>query len=204
MEEIDQYSQVNFLPWVGEYYGDNSRFGLSLLILGESHYGNENELDREFTRRLTQEYVDGDWSHAFWTEIGMMVLGFDKDQFDRRDFWEHVAFYNYVQSTAGSGARQAPSSKQFSESESAFFQVLESLTPDLVIMLGKRLWNSAPSIGRVGESIVIKEKKGLVWFYPISNGEVMTLAVNHPASFGFDPHSWHSVIKSAIETVKNR
>ena len=41
---------VNFLPWVGQHYGRGSRFGVRLLVLGESHYGTPGEEGPDYTK----------------------------------------------------------------------------------------------------------------------------------------------------------
>ena len=50
---MDQFLGVTMLPWCGECWGrDNSKFRISLLILGESHY---NDHAREHLTSLSLE-----------------------------------------------------------------------------------------------------------------------------------------------------
>jgi hypothetical protein len=189
---------VKFQPWQGEKYGDNSRFGIGILILGESHYGNTGE-ERA---NITKEYINNEWSHAFWTEIGSMVMNANKEEFERHEFWEHVAFYNYVQSFAGTGPRQSPTSKQFQDSEQAFVEVLENLKPKLILVMGKRLWGNAANFGRKGEPIVSEKKISNTWLYPFRGGEAFTVCINHPASFGFVASHWTPIVQKSIQIAK--
>lgn len=202
MTNQEYTEQVKFYPWVGKNYGKHSRFGMSVLVLGESHYGEKEELTKDFTQSLTKSYINHEMSHAFWTEIGSMVLNMPHTEFERHDFWEHVAFYNYVQTLAGASARQSPTTTQFEESENAFFEVIEKTQPDLIIGLGKRLWNNASNKGRSGEKISVKNKIANVWYYPYRGREATAVFVNHPASFGFVASAWSPVIQEALKIAK--
>ena len=65
---------------------------------------------------------------------------------DKSEFWERVAFYNYVQ-TFSSAARVRPSPEAWGDhvAVEAFQEVLDVLEPDRILVLGKDLWRSLPS-----------------------------------------------------------
>ncbi|MBG6044133.1 hypothetical protein I5F05_04935 [Proteus mirabilis] len=57
----------------------------------------------------------------------------------RSNFCEHVAFYNYVQGIVGESGRIRPTNEMWEEAEKLFLAVIESLKPDVVIVLGSML-----------------------------------------------------------------
>jgi hypothetical protein len=138
---------VRFEPWEGERY-KQAPLGKRLLILGESHYdwtkGSSIDNDAAVTKDCIQEQLKGHYKKAFWTNIATTFVGHRPTLEEKREFWHSVAFYNYVQSSVGFGPRIPPSSEQLARSESAFFEVLESLQPQVVVALGYRLWPGLP------------------------------------------------------------
>ena len=48
---------VTFDPWVGSEYWSNNRFGVRILVLGESHYGTANNVCTTFTSDLVREWT---------------------------------------------------------------------------------------------------------------------------------------------------
>jgi hypothetical protein len=56
------------------------------------------------------------------------------------EFWHSIAFYNFVQVPVGTGPRQAPQSCAFLDARAAFRAVMEALSPERIIVCGKRLW----------------------------------------------------------------
>src|SRR5579872_4866203 len=86
---------VFFAPWRGDRFGE-SRWG-RLLILGESHYEGDVPPTSAWTIEEVTAYLDGIRVKSFWTKIGQVVTGDEAWQYDRRVFWNSVAFYNYVQ-----------------------------------------------------------------------------------------------------------
>ena len=138
---MHEFPGVAFHPWVGAHYGRESRFGVRLLVLGESHYDEDPEFsDSGFTQDVVRTW--GQTQRArFFTVIAKVLLG-SADWIDddvRSEIWEHVAFYNFVQSTVVPGPRTPPTFRQWCEAQSPFVTVLQSLEPDAVLMLGWRL-----------------------------------------------------------------
>ena len=137
---------VGFQPWVGEQYGAGSRFGVRVLVLGESHYGpvgkerpaETNEVIRWFTQRArTGEGA----RHLFFTKVANVLRGQRGwiDDGDLAAVFQEVAFYNFVQSFVGDAARGHPTFRQWVEAQAPFQTVLDSLRPDAVLVLGLEL-----------------------------------------------------------------
>ena len=134
------FQGVTFHPWVGEHYGRDSRFGVRLLVLGESHYDDDLEFsDSGFTQEVVREWGQ-EKRHRFFTVVAKVLLGtsdwIEDDQ--RSMIWEHVAFYNFVQSVVP-GTRTPPTLRQWCEAQEPFQTVLQFLEIEAVLVLGWRL-----------------------------------------------------------------
>ena len=136
----DALKNVRLHPWIGGKYGRDSRFGMRLLVLGESHYGEDSEnWGVKFTQGVVRHWGQTARS-SFFTRISKVLLGITEwiDDDTRADIWEHIAFYNFVQTILPT-ARSAPTYRQWREAELPFRSVLEILNPDAVLILGWRL-----------------------------------------------------------------
>ena len=196
---------VRFQPWVGKncHVGFN---GLRTLVLGESHYHSLNNPEINDSPNETieciQEQVEGGWTKAFWTKIAIALTGRTPTTTDKEQFWDSVAFYNYVQESAGFGPRVRPSPKSWEMSKVPFEEVLEQLKPDFIVALGYRLWDMLPDLnGREGPKIE-STPQPRTWIYPHSGGCALLFNVKHPSS-GFSPPEWHKHILVAQEKAKD-
>jgi len=202
MNTNPEWHFVFFHPWIGESY-ENPRFKCRLLLLGESHYGTPENQIESFTQDLTSKYVARTWSHRFWTDLSQTVLGMHHTEFARSEFWNDVAFYNYVQQIVTDG--KTPTDANRIGAGSAFAEILERLQPNLVIACGQRLKSWLPDNYRTGEqyasgSISIESR-----YYALSNGDAAELVpINHPSSIGFHWRDWHPIIKTAHNNVMHR
>lgn len=136
---ISQIPGVTFQPWVGLHYGRNSRFGLGLLVLGESHYGSKEEECSTYTSRIVRTWAQQE-RDRFFTVIANVLAdnrGWISDA-ERADAWEHIAFSNFVQSMMN-GPREPPSFRQWVDAQQPFRSVLAALNPQAVLVLGQRL-----------------------------------------------------------------
>ena len=135
-----EFPGVTFHPWVGAQFGPAVRFGVRLLLLGESHYHDDSEFSMcSFTQEVVHEWGQENRSR-FFTVIAKVLLGSEGWVNDdaRAEIWEHTAFYNFVQSVLP-GPRRPPTFRQWYEAQTPFETVLRSLRPDAVLMLGSRL-----------------------------------------------------------------
>lgn len=135
-----EFPGVTFHPWIGATYGPKSRFGVRLLVLGESHYGNDPEYsDSGLTQEVVREWAQNKRAR-FFTIIAKVLHGSEDwiDDETRREIWEHIAFYNFVQSVVP-GPRTPPTFRQWCDAQAPFDITLKSLKPDSVFILGSRL-----------------------------------------------------------------
>ena len=174
--------KIRFEPWVGKQYEEAELYGLRILLLGESHY-NAKDQDSTFTQRVVKKCGQGDKRRRFFTITARFILnqgqGGKLSAAQRTAFWEQVAFYNYVQELVGERPRQRPTPDMWKRSEDAYYQVLQDLEPDLVIVLGKQLAKNLPA--------------------PVDG--ITFCKVNHPSSgFKYEDHA--QSLMNAIEEAR--
>lgn len=194
-------SNIKFNPWVGKNY-THSKFGKRVLVLGESHYcANAEEAVPSLTQDVINDLFDSESEFEgyknTYTKFIRALSGTDVSRFDVKPIWDEVMFYNYVQFPI-SGARVEPTSKEFIDSEPAFWEVMEQYRPDVVIVWGHRLYNNLPKKGYQGHDCAESE----TWVYQLKDGkEIRFLPVCHPSA-AFDPYYWHNVISAFINNAE--
>ena len=141
-----QYEHVKFLPYIGENYA-NSRYGVRVLVLGESHYGTEDDYAPDFTQNVIRDeaFKPG---FRFFSMITTMLRGDTSwaTEEERREAWQHVAFYNYVQEFVGDAGRIRPTTAMWRNSETALHEVVAELQPDVIVVMGYQLWDCLPPL----------------------------------------------------------
>ena len=194
-----------FNPWVGNRYGQGYTEGPRLLILRESHYGDQP--DSNLTCRYTREYMQGRWTHRFWTNIMQAVMGCHHTEIttaQKEAFWQSVALYNYIQVMV-EGPRRCPPAGAWQASWPAFESVLEALRPHALLILGARLWDNLPPAtpnsrhtDYQGPAMEARELRGHTWQYVLPDGHpVLAAGIRHP-SWGFSWARWHSVVEALL------
>ena len=209
-----------FDPWVGAGYGSPNDLGLPsrLLILGESHYGSPEK----YRRSLTTEVIEDQWSghpHRYFTAVQKSVLG-SSQEVDAKDFWQCVAFYNFIQRLVGEKPEARPTPHMWKEAAAPFRETLNHLGPTHVIATGFDLWNKGLpgdedfwSDAPEDEVATIRkfvpgpfktdelERKGWLGRYRHGSGKCLVINVLHPSSRGrrvFRPEQWHPVIRDFL------
>lgn len=181
-----------FRPWVGSRYLENEH---RLLILGESHYGDES-MDADSTINFTREYTEGT-NHRFWTSIMQAVRGQSYWEIDRKEFWADVAFYNYVQEPVAETAGVAPTPTMFAASKEPFSVVLNRLKPKRILILSSRLWNNLASDGIPGPQLAYGGDIRDTLLYHYDGGCAMASWVPHP-SYAFSWRQWHPLVSALL------
>lgn len=197
---------VKFLPWIGNNYS----LGIlekRILILGDSHYcaNPATEAVPQLTQNIIEDLFDA--TSLFepykntYTKFERALSGRKmplSDKQGKRKVWDDVMFYNYVQE-AILGPREAPTQKQFKESEPGFFEVINQHKPHKVIAWGSRLYNNLPRKGhQLPDLIDSTDKVHEVWAYSLDNGHVAeVIKCTHPSA-GFTWEYWHEVFKLFI------
>lgn len=195
---------VHFLPWVGTNYA-KGKSGYKIMALGESHYcaNPETEAIPTLTQEIIADLTDVNSPHEHYkntyTKFERALQGEVVVPADKLQFWNAILFYNFVQQPI-SGARVAPTSEQFEESEDAFFEVLEQYRPDIILVWGQRLYNHLPQVNEKSKTITFSDgTSSSCLSYQLADGHIVrVLQITHPSA-GFDWCYWHKVI---IEFIK--
>ena len=197
-------NRVRLAPWIGKNYRTTGFAGKRILALGESHYcENASDATEDITRKVIADLFDPQSKHEAYmntyTKFAKALLGCRALTFeDKERFWNSVAFYNYVQFPM-SRPRMVPSRGNFKNSEAAFFEVLEMLSPDIVIVWGHRLYNNLPQGGLQGDDLRASDGHWIeTWRYFLSDRkEVKVVPIMHPSS-SFSPEYWHQFLSTII------
>lgn len=186
-------SKPYFTPWVGSnYFTDQDR----ILLLGESHYSNKKETG-DFTSRLLNDVATSAFLHPYFTNTMQTVQGRPHAEINRWEFWNRVAFYNYIQELVGDRPGIAPTSRMLLDAEAPFHTVLNQLRPKYILVLSKRLWFSMSEQGTRGSDITFGEPQIVrdTWIYKHTNGTSLASWIPHP-SYYFQWGRWHPIINS--------
>jgi hypothetical protein len=178
-------------PWIGPSYGGSGYRGRKVLVLGESEYEwKSGVLTSEIATTLITDNIRGDYSNPFYTKIYHVFSEEPKWKSFARfgEFWNSVAFYNYIQEKVGTTPRQRPTPEMWPRWQGTFLSVIETLAPDRILVLGLELWQNLQWLKIIERS---PEKEGE--FRLIAKTLTIKAAhIPHPASFGFKPDEWRA------------
>lgn len=204
---------VFFKPWIGKDYDSGGIFNKKILVLGEAHLrdagckdcGNIENAEEcaDFTsKNCIEALLNGET--ASWTgtmhKFERSLVNHETGLEESRRIWNSLAFYNYVQKALDS-SRKAPEWVDFQNSEKAFFEVIDELRPDLILVWGvTRMYDNLPGGERLrkGNELEIDGYKVKNGYYRLSDGkETRVLWVYHPSA-GYSWDWWHKVIKTEL------
>lgn len=202
---------VKFRPWIGrDYENGGGILGQRVLVLGASHYCSDlgsgkchrcsSEIGpEEHCRYLTDkvikemlyEYSGKERHMQTFLCFERAVMGKVLCQTEREQFWQSVAFYNYIQ-TALAGPRRSIPEFSYAPAGKAFQEVLETLVPDKIIIWGKTLYRMLPDLNGSHSVIELSAGKVDMWTYPIAGKLIPAMAVTHPSTAeGKKWEYWH-------------
>jgi len=141
---------LTWFPWIGNNYEKGGIFNKKILILGESHYGTDENswFNEDLTRLSIQEKIgeaNGDsifHKKAFHTKIFKAFNLKPATNENKIKFWHSVAFFNYVQISAGDKPRKRPKKEHWEISINPVKKTLDILKPDIIVVLGYALWEN--------------------------------------------------------------
>lgn len=169
-----------FEPWVGSRYYSEGYNGARILILGESHYGKPDEETPDFTQIVIRA-LGQQKRFRFFTVVQKTVsneTGWISDD-QRRDFWERVAYYNYIQKLVGDWSRIRPTKQMWHDAKEPLLSTLTELSPQILIILGFELYENLPELP---ESLIC-------------------CPIQHPSSRGYRYADWQPDIQLAIRKI---
>lgn len=216
----EKYKKVNFMPWIGAEY-DEGWNGEKLLVLGESHYcvdvdckvcnletckahGFTEDEFHDQTIDAVKGYLsayEGTLYQQTYLCFERAVLGREASDAEKLDFWNHLAFYNYVQRNLKKKVGRCTGLEcADSENEDAFKEVLEALMPDRVIVWGMRLYDALPAWGGYESGIMIGSYTAPIWTYRVNGKDIPCMAVYHPSTPNGKSWSyWHPFYEGFLE-----
>lgn len=210
MSNLLELNTVRFLPWIGKYYHKGGIFKNRILVLGEGHHcggcpreGCENDFEsdcRFFTSNVVKKYLNRKKGYEKWMntyiKFERSLIGDWTDEESQKNIWDSIAFYNYIQ-YALDKSRKAGEGDAYIKAIKPFYQVLDYLKPELIIVWGKRLWKNLPGDERWEESVGITMDDGYIidnGYYKLDNGDKSKVfPVYHPSA-GYDWSYWHKAI----------
>lgn len=207
---------VHYWPWVGDLYRTEGLWGRRVLIVGESHYiwdeaHRSEATDPNFTHRCVEEACAGAPGTAFWTRIRYVLGGPEYRELPPSEFWDRVAFYNFLQVAIEGGARVRPTQEMFwdKRSQDAFYEVLNDIQPERIYVCGSELWRNLPEAEK--ERAARFERDGHAFeicLFRLESGTLVPATyTNHPQSASY-PNSLHSgleyFIKADVTQIERR
>ena len=199
---------VKFMPWKGENYQKDGFNGKRILVIGESFYCSEEDAVATLTDKIVNDYLairngepcdnKGRWTNTY-LKFERSLVGEETTPERSREIWNSIAFYNYLQ-VPMSGARESGTKMDYKNAEKAFFEVINELQPDLIIVWGVgKLFNNLPEDNwRWGETLEFDGRPVKNGYYQLKNGnDVRCIAVKHPST-GYSWDKWHEVIASQL------
>ena len=206
---------MNFKPWKGRRYGHGNSLGLPkrLLILGESHYGDNPR------STITQDVVpqvfgeDVPYRYRFFTSLFMALCGVEREPTREalEEFCHAIAFYNFIQEMMDEREIR-PGEEQWEGGAAPFFECLDTLKPSHIVACGFTLWDNLPHRRYSRPSRGIEEDVGALlpdqgkrqsdsihgpnWIgrYGHAGGSCLVLRLRHP-SVAFSAPKWHPVLQ---------
>ena len=203
---------IFFQPHIGRHYQQSLLFGKRIVALGESHYCSDGCADcgsarhpecARFSSKVIADYLNPNNEREGWMNTYLKfersLVGRETDHAESLRIWDSIAFYNYLQVAMG-GPRKAGSREQYADAAEPFFEMLEKLRPDLLIVWGLRLWNALPGGERWTNAPEIELKGYAIsnGFYQLDDGhKVRAFPVYHPST-GYDWAYWHEVVEKFV------
>lgn len=204
---------VFFKPWVGRDYDSGGIFGKKILALGEAHVcdagckdcgkvENAKECADFTSSNCIEVLLNGE--RASWTgtmrKFERSLVNHDTDLEESRSIWNSIAFYNYIQK-AQESSRKAPEWVDFLNSEKPFFEVIDELRPNLILVWGvTRMYYNFPNGDRwrEGDDLIIDGYKVKNGYCRLADGkEARVLWLYHPSA-GYSWDWWHKVINTEL------
>jgi hypothetical protein len=195
---------VHFQPWIGTNYRKRSP---RLLVLGMSHYDWEERECAEYsvTNCVIQGRISGEVRQRFYTNIVATCIGRLPNDEDREQFWQSVAFYNYIQEFVGNSPRRIHDPVLWERAEPAFFAVLRRLRPELVLVIGQMNWDNISILYvPAGEKLehAPQRRYAEVCRYPTGeNRTALAFHVKHTAT-GYNFERFAPLFRSADKLVR--
>jgi uracil-DNA glycosylase len=169
-----------------------------MLVLGESHYGLPDEATPDLTKNVVLGHVGDGVQLPFFDRVGELLAYKPPFQaFDRREIWNAVAFYNFVQRFPGLKPGCRPSKQDWNAAMLPFLAVVDELRPHAVLVLGRGIWNHISFQDGTASTVAVSDYQRL-WTRP--NGwKIAAGSIYHPTgSRGFSGKKWKPFVDDLL------
>jgi len=181
-------SLLHYRPWIGDEYPNGFRSGLKLLILGHSHYADD---EPDATEKWTRKHLQ-DKPGEFWTHIEHVISGRPLDNDQRRAFWNKVAFSNFIQEPLQEPGDK-PTDMQWARARRALPEIITHTKPDLMFVFSIQAWSKLPDTAEYPESCYVPGCEGNAYFYRIHSTYGLFAGVfAHPRNPRVARVIWHA------------
>jgi hypothetical protein len=168
--------RIMWQPWIGPAYRESK-----LLILGESCYdwvddGETNYPQPDHPSLVVNEaqVAPGEGSLTMRKLTRALANCQTPTPAQASQAWNRVAYTNYIPVSVGFGADKRPTQSMWAQAEAEWPTLLETLKPNVVIVLGLKMWSRMPTT----HSVVSET----IQAYRLENGDLATChATNHPS-----------------------
>lgn len=210
-------------PWVGKNYQLNHE---KILVVGESHYANNNETDPieqmcnvdhvaddiNFTRYIIYESrILRDYAPKTLDNINRVLVG--SNNFEGKLLWNNIAFYNFIQRPMKT-VDERPSWEDFLNGWRTFADVVKILQPTACIFIGNSAANffneAMTALGVAHTKVTGTEFLNRAWAKKseivIDEKSIPIHSIRHAGKF-FSWSTWHQylekILPEAIAFLKN-
>ena len=212
--EFENIDELKWLPYIGDNYFNSDK---KVLIIGESHYREDNEKskkwndDKTFTRDIHSNIaIAKDYTKTkFFHNLNRALFRNDK-RIDTTVLWNKLAFYNFVQSSMRT-RESRPNQADYLNGWIAFFTLTSILNPEFCLFIGVEASNYIKKAISTSNYKI----KSCIRFEKIHNTfpreiilekpegkELKLLFIKHTSQF-FSWDKWNSFMKSRYENELN-
>jgi hypothetical protein len=189
-------SIIKIKPWISENYLNKQNGEERVLLLGESHYGEQTDTIMNFTNEVIQDVIDGTIcsGYRYYTMLGKLF-----NESDRSEIFMNCAFSNLIQ-TILEKPRKNPSKEELDTIHDAFWEILRITKPTKVIVTSQRAWeywlpDGHPRGQRISD-ISVNNRYTTVWHYRFDDVDCKAIGIGHPSSRNF--YSWRGVVNEFL------
>jgi len=185
-------------PWTGSKYTD-------LLIIGESYHTIAPEYDTaDVAYTIIPKVRDGEIEPRFHKAVASVVTGQAPGEFDAEEFWNSVAFWNFVQRSM-KDAKEQPTGADFEDGHDRFLELIQLTLkprPCHILVVSQRVYRSMPPF----EEPMLPElpggcRSGWPGYYKTGDDSyAIAMAIDHPAARGWKAKDWHPLVHTFLQT----
>jgi hypothetical protein len=186
----------------GKGYERGGSFKMRILVVGESHhFRRQAHLQKGTTKEVIREWMKRDWEHRYFERIAYLLCG---EGDEPRELWKEISFYNFLQ-TPMPRPGVKPTPKMWEQGLRPFVRVVRRLSPEFILVTGKRLWEHLPD-RKFNEfwlrDLVLRGDDNAACYYRTRKGEALALRIAHPSSRRWRLENWKPLVQEGLERVR--